>query len=243
MAAVMSCCCFSLGTVSMSATSSTRLPCSHRHHHAISTMPQQTCCDRCTQSDSYTGKRQLQERGIPIRQTFTGEAQQNESSTWLMVGCTQPVVMAWMVATASRPPAAPRQCPIMDLVPFILMWLQSENTCAMACFVDLNTSNPSARLWWWWPGCAIQACKQGTSPACLLDSLDLCHIAHKRAGRMSVDVVDLHEQAGTSRTESSVWCTCLVVLMQHCGLTVHVSETAYLVSVNLGILQCQLNAA
>jgi hypothetical protein len=52
-----------------------------------------------------------------------------------MVGCTQPVVMAWMVATASRPPAAPRQCPIMDLVPFILMWLQSENTCAMPCFV------------------------------------------------------------------------------------------------------------
>lgn len=49
-----------------------------------------------------------------------------------MVGCTQPVRMAWMVATASRPPAAPRQCPIMDLVPFILMWLQSENTCFTA---------------------------------------------------------------------------------------------------------------
>jgi hypothetical protein len=59
-----------------------------------------------------------------------------------MVGCTQPVVMAWMVATASRPPAAPRQCPIMDLVPFILMWLQSENTCAMAAFMDLNHGQP-----------------------------------------------------------------------------------------------------
>jgi hypothetical protein len=114
-----------------------------------------------------------------------------------MVGCTQPVVMAWMVATASRPPAAPRQCPIMDLVPFILMWLQSENTCAMAGCMDLNDGRPFrkvvvvvARM--------FNSGKQGTSAARLLDGLDLCYIAHERAGRMSVDVVDLHEQAGTS---------------------------------------------
>ena len=113
-----------------------------------------------------------------------------------MVGCTQPVVMAWMVATASRPPAAPRQCPIMDLVPFILMWLQSENTCGMACFMDLNYRQPFRTVAP--PGCAVQECKQGISAACLLDSLDLCHIAHKCAGRVSVNVVDLHEQAGTS---------------------------------------------
>jgi len=29
--------------------------------------------------------------------------------TWLMVGCTQPVWIAWMVAIASMPPAAHRQ--------------------------------------------------------------------------------------------------------------------------------------
>ena len=48
--------------------------------------------------------------------------------TWLMVGCSQPVVMALMVATASMPPAAPRQCPIMDLVAFIFRCRVSVNT-------------------------------------------------------------------------------------------------------------------
>jgi hypothetical protein len=67
MAAVMSCCCFSLGTVSMSATSSTRLPCSHHHHYAIGTTPQQTCSELCSQSDTYTGERQLQAKGVPSR--------------------------------------------------------------------------------------------------------------------------------------------------------------------------------
>lgn len=33
---------------------------------------------------------------------------------------------------ASMPPAAPKQWPIMDLVPFIFMWLVSEKTCLMA---------------------------------------------------------------------------------------------------------------
>lgn len=37
-----------------------------------------------------------------------------------------------MVATASRPPAAPRQCPIRLLVPFTLTWLMSVNTFLMA---------------------------------------------------------------------------------------------------------------
>jgi hypothetical protein len=31
-----------------------------------------------------------------------------------MVGCNQPVSMALMVAIASSPPAAPRQCPVID---------------------------------------------------------------------------------------------------------------------------------
>lgn len=41
-----------------------------------------------------------------------------DAPTWLRVGCTHPVSMAFRVAMASMPPAAPRQCPIMDLVPF-----------------------------------------------------------------------------------------------------------------------------
>lgn len=40
---------------------------------------------------------------------------------WLMVGWTSPRLMAIMVAMASTPAAAPRQCPIIDLVAFILM--------------------------------------------------------------------------------------------------------------------------
>ena len=35
-------------------------------------------------------------------------------TNWFMLGCTHPVVMALTVAMASKPPAAPRQCPIMD---------------------------------------------------------------------------------------------------------------------------------
>ena len=45
---------------------------------------------------------------------------------------THPVLIAWIVATASIPPAAPRQCPIMDLVPFIAMPLVSVNTLRTA---------------------------------------------------------------------------------------------------------------
>ena len=37
-----------------------------------------------------------------------------------------------MVAMPSMPAAAPRQCPIMDLVPLILMLSGSGNTCLMA---------------------------------------------------------------------------------------------------------------
>lgn len=37
-----------------------------------------------------------------------------ELTNWLIEGCTQPVVIALIVAIASRPPAAPRQCPIID---------------------------------------------------------------------------------------------------------------------------------
>ena len=55
--------------------------------------------------------------------------EQGAARTWLMVGCTQPVRMAWMVAIASMPPAAPRQCPIMLLVAFILTCDRSEKTC------------------------------------------------------------------------------------------------------------------
>lgn len=35
-------------------------------------------------------------------------------TNWFMVGCSHPVVMAFTVAIASKPPAAPRQCPIID---------------------------------------------------------------------------------------------------------------------------------
>lgn len=35
-------------------------------------------------------------------------------TNWLIVGCSQPVVIALMVAIASNPPDAPRQCPIID---------------------------------------------------------------------------------------------------------------------------------
>src|SRR3989338_9614438 len=40
----------------------------------------------------------------------------------LIVGWSIPVRIAWMVATASSPPAAPRQWPIIDLVLLILMF-------------------------------------------------------------------------------------------------------------------------
>jgi len=39
---------------------------------------------------------------------------ENKHTNWLIVGCSHPVVMAFTDAIASRPPAAPRQCPIMD---------------------------------------------------------------------------------------------------------------------------------
>jgi len=35
-------------------------------------------------------------------------------TNWLMVGCNQPVSIALTVAIASKAPAAPRQCPIID---------------------------------------------------------------------------------------------------------------------------------
>lgn len=35
-------------------------------------------------------------------------------TSWLMVGCSQPVVIAFTVAMASNPPAAPSPCPIID---------------------------------------------------------------------------------------------------------------------------------
>ena len=35
-------------------------------------------------------------------------------TNWLIVGCSHPVVMAFTEAMASKPPAAPRQCPIID---------------------------------------------------------------------------------------------------------------------------------
>jgi len=35
-------------------------------------------------------------------------------TNWLMLGCNHPVVMAFTEAIASKPPAAPRQCPIID---------------------------------------------------------------------------------------------------------------------------------
>lgn len=37
-----------------------------------------------------------------------------QHTNWLIEGCTQPVVIALIVAIASSPPAAPRQCPIID---------------------------------------------------------------------------------------------------------------------------------
>eukprot|EP00955_Chlamydomonas_euryale_P111639 366082-Chlamydomonas_euryale.AAC.7 len=48
------------------------------------------------------------------------------SLSWLSVGCTCPVWMALTAATASRPAAAPRQCPMSDLVPLIFMCLKSS---------------------------------------------------------------------------------------------------------------------
>jgi hypothetical protein len=36
------------------------------------------------------------------------------STFWLIVGCSQPVLIAFIVAMASNPPAAPRPCPIID---------------------------------------------------------------------------------------------------------------------------------
>jgi hypothetical protein len=59
---------------------------------------------------------------------FDRHAEEALNITWLMVGWTQPVWMALMVATASSPPAAPKPCPIMDLVPFMAMCFQSLNT-------------------------------------------------------------------------------------------------------------------
>ena len=45
--------------------------------------------------------------------------------SWLMVGSTQPVLMAMMVATAPRQPPLPRWRPTMDFVPFILTPVRS----------------------------------------------------------------------------------------------------------------------
>jgi hypothetical protein len=39
---------------------------------------------------------------------------QRGSTSWLIVGCSQPVLIAFMDAMASNPPAAPRPCPIID---------------------------------------------------------------------------------------------------------------------------------
>eukprot|EP00958_Prasinococcus_capsulatus_P014719 scaffold1549_cov350-Prasinococcus_capsulatus_cf.AAC.30 len=51
--------------------------------------------------------------------------------------------MALITAIASRPPAAPKQCPIMDLVAFILMW--SVPACRRARVAPKHASLPAAQ--------------------------------------------------------------------------------------------------
>jgi hypothetical protein len=51
-------------------------------------------------------------------------------TNWFMLGWTHPVVIALTVAMASKPPAAPRQCPIMDCKQKIVLGRQ--------CIVSLN---------------------------------------------------------------------------------------------------------
>ena len=72
--------------------------------------------------------------------TTSRPATSSMGDSWLMVGCTYPVLMAWMVAMASMPPAAPRQCPIMLLVALILVFFSwsAENTFLMALISALS---------------------------------------------------------------------------------------------------------
>ena len=56
------------------------------------------------------------------------QKRQSPLTNWLMVGCNHPVSMALIVAIASRPPAAPRQCPIID-------W--EENTYVSPTYLQL----------------------------------------------------------------------------------------------------------
>lgn len=55
------------------------------------------------------------------------------STYWLMVGCSQPVLIAFMVAMASNPPEAPSACPIID-------WKQQDEEIIL---VSLNFSSIS----------------------------------------------------------------------------------------------------
>ena len=60
---------------------------------------------------------------------------------WLSVGCSHPVLMAMTEAIASMPAAAPRQCPIIDLVAFILMWLVLVKALLMALTSATSPTN------------------------------------------------------------------------------------------------------
>lgn len=56
-----------------------------------------------------------------------------------MLGCSHPVVMAFTVAIASKPPAAPRQCPIIDWNKTnTITEHQSDNGKENQCITSLN---------------------------------------------------------------------------------------------------------
>ena len=90
---------------------------------------------------------------------------------------------AWMVATASRPPAAPRQCPIRLLVPFTLMPPMLGKTCARAAHTPRLTKQRGCKAGapcrkWHHTSCCNQWSQQVACPDDIADELieHLCHV-------------------------------------------------------------------
>ena len=151
----MSCCCLVLGTTLMSATSSMGSSCrgiyrkiwdfgregtrsTYKGRHAAwrlggplrarPSVPPATGRPKQMRAPSPSKQKPAKLRSAHQANRNSSRGAPQPAPTWLMVGCTQPVRMACSVAMASMPAAAPRQCPIMLLVAFILMPLTSEKT-------------------------------------------------------------------------------------------------------------------
>lgn len=59
-------------------------------------------------------------------------------TNWFIVGCSQPVVIAFTVAMASSPPAAPRQCPIID-------WRHTGESTSKKVFLSISMKRETSQ--------------------------------------------------------------------------------------------------